>query len=339
MKFESYLEKVLFDNYKFFLEALESRHYGSYLTLRNLKISPAGKIHLWALSSTYLLHVFYGNDFFKEFKKQEDSNTLKIILDKYFINVSNHIRTENIIELQNIKNSKIENSYVTNLLSEYYIKGNNFLLNQNYIGFSIFDTLYNNYSSELAKILTYFSGYSDEAIEDTIGCFIDNKYKPELTFITIFIHPYYYAIVENHNQIDILLKRTFNSHTNSHYNDFMIELFRICEASEYNFNRKITDKDILKQEIFNLINSHLKNNKSCYLATLAYEDINHPKVELYRNFRDNYLVKYKVGELFIKYYYIYSPYIVKKLQPYNLINKIIRFNLDFLLTILPQKNN
>lgn len=74
----------------------------------------------------------------------------------------------------------------------------------------------------------------------------------------------------------------------------------------------------------------------CYIATLAYEDINHPKVQNFRDYRDDYLTKTALGNLFIKYYYKYSPSVVRALEPYKRINKLIRLGLDILNYFIPK---
>ena len=74
----------------------------------------------------------------------------------------------------------------------------------------------------------------------------------------------------------------------------------------------------------------------CYIATMAYEDINHPKVQNFRDFRDNYLSETVLGNVFIKYYYKYSPSWVKVLEPHKTINKLIRLGLDILNYFIPK---
>lgn len=83
---------------------------------------------------------------------------------------------------------------------------------------------------------------------------------------------------------------------------------------------------------------HSFNNSKpyCYIATMAYEDINHPKVQNFREFRDNYLSKTVLGNVFIKYYYKSSPSWVKVLEPHKTINKLIRFALDILNYFIPK---
>jgi len=74
--------------------------------------------------------------------------------------------------------------------------------------------------------------------------------------------------------------------------------------------------------------------KSCYIATMAYQDINHPQVEYLRTIRDTKLSDYALGRSFIKYYYMYSPNIVKRLQNHKKINKAIKTILDILIIFL-----
>lgn len=100
----------------------------------------------------------------------------------------------------------------------------------------------------------------------------------------------------------------------------------------------IEQKEIIKNYKKEKYNQEFKGS-SCYIATLAYGDINHPKVELFRNFRDKYLINFFLGRLFIKKYYKYSPNLVVFLKPYKSVNKFIRFGLDLLLKLIPTNKN
>lgn len=84
-----------------------------------------------------------------------------------------------------------------------------------------------------------------------------------------------------------------------------------------------------------------KSKSSCYIATMAYGDINHPKVETLRRFRDNVLINKRLGILFINYYYKFSPFLVSKLKNYKRINIMIRRILDKLIENIKmnEKNN
>lgn len=70
------------------------------------------------------------------------------------------------------------------------------------------------------------------------------------------------------------------------------------------------------------------NSDGCYIATMAYEDYDHPQVLVLRNFRDNFLKRREWGKRFIKFYYAHSPYWVEKLKHHNIVNFIIRKVLD-----------
>ena len=74
-----------------------------------------------------------------------------------------------------------------------------------------------------------------------------------------------------------------------------------------------------------------KDDGYCYIATMVYGDYNHPSVIQLRNFRDNKLNKCQLGRLFIKYYYKYSPYLIKSLQDKFLINKFLTIILDIIV--------
>ena len=67
---------------------------------------------------------------------------------------------------------------------------------------------------------------------------------------------------------------------------------------------------------------------SCYIATMAYGDYNHPQVMTLRKFRDETLSNTLLGRIFIKFYYATSPHLVKLLKNQKYINKLIRNLLD-----------
>mgnify|MGYP001032213558 FL=1 len=72
----------------------------------------------------------------------------------------------------------------------------------------------------------------------------------------------------------------------------------------------------------------------CYIATMAYGDYDHPQVLELRKFRDDFLSRTILGRSLIKFYYTYSPGLVKVLTGKEHINSIIRRGLDqFIKTI------
>ena len=50
-----------------------------------------------------------------------------------------------------------------------------------------------------------------------------------------------------------------------------------------------------------------EQNKSCFIATAAFDDECHPTVDQLRAFRDNVLIKSSPGRTFVQNYYSYSP--------------------------------
>ena len=128
------------------------------------------------------------------------------------------------------------------------------------------------------------------------------------------------------------------------YSDFIIQFKNRMYLHKYaslDVNKYIQLRDnfynhSLKNKInyFSYIETEEQKSKECYIATMVYEDINHPKVETLRKFRDTKLNKSTVGRLFIKFYYAYSPSAVEKLQNHKNINYLIKKILDLLLTII-----
>ncbi len=96
-------------------------------------------------------------------------------------------------------------------------------------------------------------------------------------------------------------------------------------------------KSHIQEKIRKGISNNSSSNQSCYIATLAYQDINHPKVEIFRQFRDNTLVNYSFGRFFIEKYYRYSPKVVEFLRPFTLINCFIRKILDIIILFIKNK--
>ena len=151
----------------------------------------------------------------------------------------------------------------------------------------------------------------------------------------------YMFLSRNNDRVNLLIA-IYENHDSNRYK--YINLKEMTYAELYSLTLKFRKgisaiKYLDNWEENNRLDSLSKNNSNCFIATLAYKDINHPKVELFRNFRDNHLINYSLGMLFVKYYYKYSPNIVLFLKPYKNVNKFIRFVLDILLKILPINKN
>lgn len=77
-----------------------------------------------------------------------------------------------------------------------------------------------------------------------------------------------------------------------------------------------------------------KSNSNCYIATMVYKDINHPKIDLLRNFRDTVLYNSNLGRNFVAYYYKNSPSWVEFLKDKKIANICIKFVLDIFVSCL-----
>lgn len=76
----------------------------------------------------------------------------------------------------------------------------------------------------------------------------------------------------------------------------------------------------------------LENPGSCYIATMAYGDYNHPQVVHLRHYRDSVLLSHVAGKLFVKFYYFTSPYLVRIFKNSTHANRLIRKILDKWIT-------
>ena len=110
----------------------------------------------------------------------------------------------------------------------------------------------------------------------------------------------------------------------------------------YNLAIYFTDKykfaTLLSNSLINTpqkIEALLKKN-SCFLLTAGFRG-DHPVIDYFRNWRDNFLLKTYIGEKFVKFYYVWGP----KLAPLVLANpwlaKIVRGSAYLLLWILEFK--
>lgn len=73
-----------------------------------------------------------------------------------------------------------------------------------------------------------------------------------------------------------------------------------------------------------------KSFTDCFIATAVYGDPYAPEVVALRSFRDKSLMPTKIGRLFVKNYYRYSPKVAEKLKKHPRISAIIRIPLNAL---------
>ena len=70
------------------------------------------------------------------------------------------------------------------------------------------------------------------------------------------------------------------------------------------------------------------SSEGCYIATVVYGSYEAPEVLILRKFRDTFLKRHLVGNVFISLYYFVSPPIAKILKGENMVNNVIKKILD-----------
>lgn len=144
-------------------------------------------------------------------------------------------------------------------------------------------------------------------------------------YINIFIYPFFNTnlsaneiINEKNNYINLINNINF-----SEFDNFKSLILKLINSISVKLNE---DSYFISN-----MSGQDSRSKNCYIATLVYEDIEHPKVEILRNFRDNKMSKFFFGKLFIKIYYKYSPILVEKLKYQLGIQKIVKYFLDIFI--------
>ena len=66
---------------------------------------------------------------------------------------------------------------------------------------------------------------------------------------------------------------------------------------------------------------------SCFIATAAYGSPLHPYVETLREFRDSYLMPYKLGRALVDFYYKYSPFVGELIAKNKVLKAAVRIHL------------
>lgn len=93
--------------------------------------------------------------------------------------------------------------------------------------------------------------------------------------------------------------------------------------------RIITSKGNASHTMCPYCGAVIKTFGYCFIATAVYEDYNHPKVMILRQFRDNYLLTNTSGKKFVDFYYKNSPKFADYIKNKKIISYPIRKILDF----------
>ncbi|WP_207102769.1 CFI-box-CTERM domain-containing protein [Paracoccus shandongensis] len=67
---------------------------------------------------------------------------------------------------------------------------------------------------------------------------------------------------------------------------------------------------------------------ACFVATAAYGDPLHPDVVALRAFRDNHLVRFRLGRRFIRFYWKIGPKLARVTTPTNCLGRAARYLLS-----------
>lgn len=67
-----------------------------------------------------------------------------------------------------------------------------------------------------------------------------------------------------------------------------------------------------------------EDKEGCFVATACYGDYNSLEVLLLRNYRDEKLLTTFIGSIFVKLYYIFSPYIAQQLDKSDKLKQFVR---------------
>jgi hypothetical protein len=65
-----------------------------------------------------------------------------------------------------------------------------------------------------------------------------------------------------------------------------------------------------------------KSGATCFVASVAYGDPNHPGVMFLRGHRDNILSKSKTGQVFIEWYWVYGPRLANVISKSLILRKV-----------------
>lgn len=166
-----------------------------------------------------------------------------------------------------------------------------------------------------------------------------NKFYPFNSFISFFVYPLINTINNSETEISEIIKKL---ETNTFFIDNKV-LYRSLLPSIHGAmirNHTFGDLTVALREL----NGTLKQpdaqtvEKNCYIATVAYGNIEHPNVECLRNYRDYKLSKSIYGRLFIKFYYKISPKLSVWIEPHKKINQQVKKVLDKIVIIISKIN-
>ena len=299
-----------------------SQHSIAFIETEYRKLSPAGKYQACLLTGALVIQLLQGKNIFSPNGANLKSIT-NILEDDFQLLFANYRD-----EYQN-SGQKIE-KYGSDYLDTLHKIGNDILIKRktDFIKSSV-EVGISHLWDDLEKYQKGFERYNSGTGKVVL---------PELTFISLYIYPFFLSLVPNSEKPEtcyLINNELKTAHTISDF-DFMLIPAKLSShlSNLINKDANFVASLIKVNRPVQRPTSNTTSQKSCYVATLAYQDIDHPKVEYLRNYRDNRLSKTEFGKKIIKLYYQCSPKIVEFLRPHKKINKQIRNGLDFLILIL-----
>jgi|25_taG_2_1085351.scaffolds.fasta_scaffold00464_17 hypothetical protein len=99
---------------------------------------------------------------------------------------------------------------------------------------------------------------------------------------------------------------------------------------------EVQEKLLEMEDLNHQINKTGKYAKkgSCYIASMVYEDYDHPKTKLLREFRDEVLMSFGIGRYFIRKYYKYSPGFVQSISNKRVLKKLSKLIVDAVVAFI-----
>jgi hypothetical protein len=123
------------------------------------------------------------------------------------------------------------------------------------------------------------------------------------------------------------------------YTDAILLSYKNVIAEDMGHNQNITSKQSNPATNKGYSSVSNKSTGGCYIATACYGSYDAPEVIVLRKFRDDTLIRFKSGRLFIKIYYKFSPIFVRITMHNKLVNESIRQFLDRFVLHLSKKNS
>lgn len=144
--------------------------------------------------------------------------------------------------------------------------------------------------------------------------FLDSEDLRELKILGPITYDYKYILDLN----SFLFAFEYSKNYNQEIEKILIDERR--RKREESYKRDLAER--LERDEFK--KKEKENTQSCYIATMIYNDINHPNVERLRYFRDEVLLLNTFGKIFVKYYYKISPWVVEKFGRYKLLHIVAK---------------